>query len=164
MVLEGVSKEICLQAVSRGSESFQRLSKETGFFFGSKWYFSSFWDFAASTYYFDRSGFSRERLQRVLFKNLLRYSSANHHHLIIISSSSSSSAHHHFIIISSSSSSHHHHHHLTIIIIFPLSLSLSLAFLFFSVSAHPVVTKNAPGATPLNFFGATLCGNPAVEC
>ena len=68
---------------------------------------------------------SRERLQRVPFKNLLWYSSANHHHLIIIivisSSSSSHHHHHHLIIISSSSSSHHH---LTIIIIiFPLSLS-----------------------------------------
>ena len=43
--------------------------------------------------------YSRERLRRVPFKNLLWYSSAHHHQLIIISSSSL--AHHHFIIISS---------------------------------------------------------------
>ena len=72
-------------------------------------------------FFFSRECFSRERLRRVPFKNLLWYSSANHHHLIIISSSSSS--HHHFTII---------------IIIFPLSLSL--AFLFFSNLAQPSAT------------------------
>ena len=71
-----------------------------------------------------------------LLKHLLLYSSANHHHLIIIivisssSSSSSSSSHHHLIIIIFSSSSHHHQHHLS-------PLSLSLAFLFFSILAQP---------------------------
>ena len=109
-------------------------------------------------------------------------SSAHHHQLIIISS-----AHHHFIIISSSSSSSssssHHHHHLTIIIIiiFP---SLSLAFLFFSILAQPSSHEKRARCNPsqgkcvfrtkkcqklrvfcdFNFFGATLCGNPAVEC
>ena len=67
--------------------------------------------------------YSRERLRRVPFKNLLWYSSANHHHLIIIIILSSSSSHHHLIIISPSSSSS-----------FP---SLSLAFLFFSNLAQP---------------------------
>ena len=62
------------------------------------------------------TSFSRERLRRVLFKNLLWYSFPHHHH------------------------HHHHHHHLIIIIIiiiiiFPLSLSL--AFLFFSDLAQP---------------------------
>ena len=97
--------------------------------------------------------FSRERLRRVPFKNLLWYSS------------SSSSAHHHLTIIiiiiiiissSSSSSHHHHHHHLIILIIIIIIIfiiissspsssfpSLSLAFLFFPILA-PVVTKNVP--------------------
>ena len=90
--------------------------------------------------------FSRERLRRVPFKNLLWYPSAHHHQLIIISSSSS--AHNHFIIISSSSSSSsHHHHHLTIFIIFPLSLSWFSFLLYFSATA--VGTKNVP-AQPLS--------------
>ena len=76
---------------------------------------------------------SRERLRRVPFKKspvifICQSSSSHHHHLIII-----------IIIIIISSSSHHHH---LLIIISPSSssfpsLSLSLAFLFFSNLAQP---------------------------
>ena len=93
------------------------------------------------------SAFSRERLRRVPFKNLLWYSSAHHHQLIIISSSSSSS----------SSSSHHHHHliiiNIIIIIIISSSSSssfpsLSLAFLFFSILAQPTSHEKRARCNP----------------
>ena len=114
------------------------------------------------------SCFSQERLRRVPFKNLLWYSSAHHHQLIIISSSSH----------------HHHHHHLIIVLISSSSFpSLSLAFLFLSVLAQPSSYEKRARRNPSQgkcvfrakkcqklmvfcnfiFFGATLCGNLAVE-
>ena len=107
--------------------------------------------------------------------------------------SSSSSAHHHFIItiiiIIIISSFHHHLIIIIIIIISPSSSSssfpsLSLAFLFFSILAQASSHEKRARCNPSQgkcvfrakkcqklrvfgdfiFFGATLCGNPAVEC
>ena len=90
--------------------------------------------------------------------------SFHRHHLIII-----------IIIISPSSSSSHHHHHLS-------PLSLSLAFLFFSILAQPSSHEKRARCNPsqgkcmsrgkkgekvrvfCDFQCFGLCGNPAVQC
>ena len=95
--------------------------------------------------------YSRERLRRVPFKNLLWYSFPYHHH-------------HHLIITSSSS-----HHLIIIIIFFSLSLSLSLSLFFFLLpfsspslsvallsllfSAHCSGVENHARANPLRESG-----------